>query len=774
MAGGLLRRVVRRLGGTAPEPAAAAGRDPLVSVVVPVYDVEEYLAEAVASLTAQTHERFEILLVDDASTDGSLALARRLAQDDPRIVVVPVEHGGLGATRNRGLERARGEYVTFVDADDIVPPDALAAMVASLEASGSAFVTGGVERFDSTRAWIPGWVRAVHGRDLQATTLADLPEAMRDILACNRMFRRDFWDANIGPFPEGMVYEDHVPMLRSYLRGTRFDVLAQVTYRWRRRDDGSSLSQPKDELANLADRARAKADAWRVLEEEGTASERALWLARVVDLDLVPYLTHGGNAAPDYQELLATTVATYLDAAAATPEGRRELAARVRGPQRLAAWYAAHRDWPALASLTADLDARRPPLATLDASGPDGLRAVVADTRPSTAPPLPSWWAEVPLDVAPTLVLTRLTWDDGNLVVRGTLRVPGLAVTPDDVGLDLAVDGTPAAHRATILGPTVRHADASATGTELDVVVAVPHADLGVTPTASADLPVTATLKLAGARTLPVTLVAGTGTRAPRPRAEVLGSMSVLPVVTEDGLALRLRRAAAVVTSLDLTGERLQVGLGTGAAAVLTATLGTGEGRATLSADGGTWHVDAAALAGVPHDAPLEVVVGGAGTRPLAPTALRASLPRGLAASARGTLHVIPGPRARLTGVHADDDGLRLELVESGIADVPGGAVWHATLRDGESRRELAVSGDAPTVARLDVPHAAPVDDVTPTVASVRLELHGPDGTVVPLRVDDRVLDAQPFTAPSGAYDVRVVARKDGLELRVEHLEPGN
>lgn len=746
---------------------------PLVSVVVPVFNVEEYLAEAVASLTAQTHENLEILLVDDASTDGSLALARRLAQDDPRIVVVPVGHGGLGATRNRGLERARGTYVTFVDADDIVPPDAFAAMVASLEASGSAFVTGGVERFDATRAWIPGWVRAVHGRDLQATTLADLPEAMRDILACNRMYRRSFWDEHIGPFPEGMVYEDHVPMLRSYLHGTRFDVLAQVTYRWRRRDDGTSLSQPKDELANLADRARAKEDAWQMLQEEGTPTERALWLARVLDLDLVPYLTHAGTAEPEYQELLATTVATYVEAAAGTPEGRRELAHRVRGPQRLAAWYAAHRDWAALASLTAELAARRPPLARLDSTAPGGARAVVDDTaRSVTAPPLPEWWAEVPFDIAPSLLLTRITWDDSHLRVRGTLRVPGLSVSPDDVDLDVAVGESPATHRARILGHTVRRADAPLTATELDVDVAVPHAALEAANANPADIAVEANLTLRATRTLPVALVAGTGTRSPRPRAELLGGTSVLPVITEDGLVLRHRRATAAVTALDLAADGLRIELQTGDASALSVTLGTGDGSVALTSDGNAWHVPTAMLAEVPHDAAIEVDLGSSSTRALAPTSLRSSLPRGLAASARGTLHVIPGPRARLIDVSAADDGIRLEHVQAGLADIPDGSSWHATLRDGESRRELAVSGDAPPIAHLDVPRAAPVDDIAPSVASVRLELHGPDGAIVPLRVDDRVLDAQPFMSPSGSYDVRVIARKDGIELRVEHLEP--
>ncbi|MGP7960247.1 glycosyltransferase [Sanguibacter sp. A247] len=751
--------------------ASDALNPPFVTVIVPVYNVEEYLAEAVGSLTAQTYRHLEILLIDDDSTDGSLALARRLAQEDPRITVVAVDHGGLGATRNRGLERARGDYVTFVDADDIVPPDAFSAMVASLEASGSAFVTGGVERFDSTRAWIARWVREVHGRDRRSTTLAELPEAMRDILACNRMYRRSFWDEHIGPFPEGMVYEDHVPMLRSYLNGTRFDVLAQVTYRWRKRDDGTSLSQPKDELANLADRARAKADAWDLLEREGTATEKALWIARVFDLDLVPYLNHAGTAEPDYQELLATTVATYLEHGSSTPEGRRELAARVRGPQRLAAWYAAHRDWTALASLAADLAGRRPPLARLDRSGLRAPRAVVDDrSRAAAVQPLPDWWAEVPLDVESSLMLNRLTWNSEGLVVRGTLKIPGLAVVPGDAAVTLTVGELPGEIRAHVVGPASRRPDAPHTGSELDVVAVISRATLAtVRGTAT---PVRATLVLAGTHTEPVTFAAGTGTRAPRPRAEIIDGTAVLPVVADDELHLRTSRPAAIATMLAVTDGHLRVALSAESQPESVAFSGT-EPYIPLAPDDGTWTVALDHLAHADHDAPLEAVVKTRGTRIVASTALRNSLPRGLAASVRGTLHIIPGPRARLTAVAAHDDGLDLGLVEAGLADVPHGSTWHAIVRDTDTERLLPVTGTAPTRAHLDVPHlAATADGHRPTVASVRLTLVGPDGTVVPLRVADAVLDAQPFTAPSGAYNVRVVARKDGIEMRVEHLKP--
>lgn len=94
--------------------------EPLVSVIVPVYNVECYIEECVSSLTAQTYRNIEIILVDDGSADGSGALCDRLAQTDPRISVLHKMNGGPSEARNAGVARCAGDWVVFVDGDDIV------------------------------------------------------------------------------------------------------------------------------------------------------------------------------------------------------------------------------------------------------------------------------------------------------------------------------------------------------------------------------------------------------------------------------------------------------------------------------------------------------------------------------------------------------------------------------------------------------------------------------------------------------------------------------
>ena len=103
------------------------------SVVMPVHNSGRFIAAAIGSLLASTLRDFELLVIDDASTDDSMAAARRASADDPRVRIIPVERGGVAAARNAGLHAATGEYIANLDSDDVIFPDRLARQVAWLD-----------------------------------------------------------------------------------------------------------------------------------------------------------------------------------------------------------------------------------------------------------------------------------------------------------------------------------------------------------------------------------------------------------------------------------------------------------------------------------------------------------------------------------------------------------------------------------------------------------------------------------------------------------------
>jgi glycosyltransferase involved in cell wall biosynthesis len=93
-------------------------REALISVVVPVYNAERYLEPCLNSILSQTYKNLEILCVNDGSTDGSPEILKRIAATDPRVIVLDQENAGVSAARNRGIDAAHGEWITFVDSDD--------------------------------------------------------------------------------------------------------------------------------------------------------------------------------------------------------------------------------------------------------------------------------------------------------------------------------------------------------------------------------------------------------------------------------------------------------------------------------------------------------------------------------------------------------------------------------------------------------------------------------------------------------------------------------
>lgn len=231
---------------------------PLLSIVVPFYGVEDYIGECIDSLRRQTLTDIEVVLVDDGSTDGSAAIAHRHAEQDRRLRVIAQPNQGLGPARNTGLEASSGEFVAFVDSDDVLSADAFELLVSSLQASGSELASSNARRFDSLRVWpsyLHSRITATIGRRI-GTHIYHHPTLALDRMAWNKVFRRSLLDRLGVKFPS-IRYEDYPVTLACHLGARSVDWVAAPTYYWRVRNTGTSITQAARELDNLRDRVNS-------------------------------------------------------------------------------------------------------------------------------------------------------------------------------------------------------------------------------------------------------------------------------------------------------------------------------------------------------------------------------------------------------------------------------------------------------------------------------------------------------------------------------------
>lgn len=287
----------------------------LLSVVIPLHNVQEYLDACLTSIINQTYHRLEIIIVDDGSSDDSVAIAETYRRRDRRITLIRQPRSGVGAARNAGIARARGDYVTFADSDDTVPRKAYETMMRSLHSSGSDFVVGALNRLSGNRHAAPAWAAKVHCEDRIAIQVTDFPEVLQDVFAWNKVFRRSFWDDRVGNFPEGVLYEDQETTGRAYLHAGSFDVLKAVVYNWRIRSDGSSITQQKSSLRDLSDRLKVTARMLHLMDSEAPVEIRDSWLAKVLGHDLGLYYVQVPRVEEDYWNVLRTGVTALATSA---------------------------------------------------------------------------------------------------------------------------------------------------------------------------------------------------------------------------------------------------------------------------------------------------------------------------------------------------------------------------------------------------------------------------------------------------------------------------
>lgn len=204
--------------------------NPVVSVIVPVYNVEPYVGECLASLQAQTFKDFEVVCVNDGCTDESPAVLERFADEDQRFRIIDQENGGLSAARNKGLDSATGTYVCFLDSDDRFAFEALEHLVATAEeneldlvdfASDTFYESDAVKRIhteERRRDDIPGIHSGAH-------LLCEYEERGQYFpSSCYHLIRRDLLVRTDLHFEESLLHEDELftPLLHAYAGRSMF------------------------------------------------------------------------------------------------------------------------------------------------------------------------------------------------------------------------------------------------------------------------------------------------------------------------------------------------------------------------------------------------------------------------------------------------------------------------------------------------------------------------------------------------------------------------
>jgi len=270
---------------------------PRLSVVVPFYRVEDYIEDCLESVRRQTMTDFEVILVDDGSTDGSRAIADRFVAEDSRFRVVEQENQGIGPARNTGARHATADHFAFVDSDDMVPGAAYERMLDVIENTGSSLVAGNARRFNRSGGVRPSWTHMIPFRRTQlATHITAKPDLVLDRMVWNKVYSRSFWEENAFTFPS-IRYEDYPVAMQVQLEALTVDILSDPVYYWRERESGDSITQQTFQYDNLADRITSAEMVFDIADRAGGEFRRRVHM-HLAEIDLTA-LVQAFEVVPD-------------------------------------------------------------------------------------------------------------------------------------------------------------------------------------------------------------------------------------------------------------------------------------------------------------------------------------------------------------------------------------------------------------------------------------------------------------------------------------------
>ena len=249
--------------------------DELISVVVPVYNVIDYLDECINSILSQSYQKIEVILIDDGSTDGCSRKCDEYKNN--KIRVIHQKNAGLSAARNKGLSVAKGKYICFIDSDDYILPNYLEKLYGAIVNNNSDISVCG---FNDT---IPE-ADSMDGE--KATINLLIKQENIDILAWNKLYKRSLFVDNDITYPEKKIHEDNLTTYKLYSHSRRVSYINESLYYYRTRN--SSITKQSKEIEHLHMRELAAKEAQKYLHDNQklkSAADISLLTAKLAYID---------------------------------------------------------------------------------------------------------------------------------------------------------------------------------------------------------------------------------------------------------------------------------------------------------------------------------------------------------------------------------------------------------------------------------------------------------------------------------------------------------
>lgn len=222
----------------------------LISVIIPVYNVEKYLEECLRSVIAQTYSHLEIILVNDGSTDSSPEICDAYAQKDSRVQVIHKKNGGLSDARNEGIQISNGSFITFIDSDDIVIPDFIEKMLGAALAIKAEVVECNFQKFYDEDLSFSIKNEGEKSEPRSFSTELALKLLLEDRLrqmACAKIFDKKIIEGIF--FEKGKIHEDEFWMYQIFGKALKVVKIEEILYLYRQQPE--SIMGKKYQLKRL-------------------------------------------------------------------------------------------------------------------------------------------------------------------------------------------------------------------------------------------------------------------------------------------------------------------------------------------------------------------------------------------------------------------------------------------------------------------------------------------------------------------------------------------